>query len=140
MIALDSSVMIAALLEWHEKHDAAARAVERALSSKRGVLVPAHALMESYAVMTRLPPPHRLAPADALELLRANFDEIRLASLPTHAIWTVLRKLAAAGLGGGITYDAVILETARAAGATALLTLNERDYARLDPRIAIELP
>lgn len=31
------------------------------------------ALVETYAVLTRLPSPHRLAPADAHRLLQANF-------------------------------------------------------------------
>jgi predicted nucleic acid-binding protein len=137
MIALDSSVIVAALLSWHEKHRPAASAVERALASKEGIVIPSHALVESYAVMTRLPPPHRLAPADALALLRENFAATRLASITGRAFWPVINRLAAAGLGGGITYDALILESATDAGASALLTLNKRDYDRLDPRLEI---
>lgn len=137
MIALDSSIIVAALLSWHEKQKAAARAVERALASKEGIVIPSHALVESYAVMTRLPPPHRLAPTDALALLRANFAATRLASITTRGVWPLIERLAAAGLGGGITYDALILESATEAGASALLTLNERDYDRLDPHLEI---
>jgi predicted nucleic acid-binding protein len=48
-----------------------------------------------------------------------------------------IERLAAASLGGGITYDALILESATEAGASALLTLNERDYDRLDARLEI---
>ena len=36
-------------------------------------MVAAPALVEAYAVLTRLPPPHRLSPADALALLEADF-------------------------------------------------------------------
>lgn len=135
MIALDSSVIVAALLSWHERHAAAARALERALGS--GVLVPAHALVESYAVMTRLPAPHRLAPADALQLLRENFGEVRIAAHGARSVFPLLTQLAGISLGGGIVYDAVILDTAADAGATSLLTLNARDYERLPERIRI---
>ncbi len=37
------------------------------------MLLPAPALVEAYAVLTRLPPPHRLSVPDALALLEANF-------------------------------------------------------------------
>ena len=133
MIAFDSSVIIAALLSWHEQHAVAARALEDALGAKRGVVVPQHALFESYAVMTRLPPPHRLAPLSALSLLKDNFGHLQR----SRSAWPILERLASEGLGGGITYDAVILDAAVEAGATELLTLNERDYERLSPKIRI---
>ena len=137
MIALDSSVIVAALLSWHDRHEAAARAVERALSSKEGVLIPAHAVIESFAVLTRLPAPHRLLPAVAMELLRQNFASARLAALPARNVWPLVERLAFLGSGGGIAYDAVILDSASEAGATSLLTLNERDYDRLDSQMRI---
>ncbi|MEX2240756.1 MAG: PIN domain-containing protein [Burkholderiales bacterium] len=55
MIAADTSVVVAAFASWHEGHAAALRALGR------GVRVPAHVLLESYSVLTRLPPPHRAA-------------------------------------------------------------------------------
>jgi len=140
MIALDSSVIVAALLSWHNRHEAAARAVERALSSKEGVLIPAHAVIEAFAVLTRLPAPHRLHPAVALELLRENFASVRLATLPARNVWPLVERLSLLGLGGGIAYDAVILDSASEAGATSLLTLNERDYDRLDSGMRISAP
>ncbi|HZP91910.1 MAG TPA: PIN domain-containing protein [Burkholderiales bacterium] len=140
MIALDSSVIVAALVSWHERHAQAARAVERALGAKDGVVIPLHALVESLAVLTRLPAPHRLAPADALTLLRENFASTPLAGLHARSAWQVLNRVVANGLGGGITHDAVILESAEDAGATELLTLNERDYERLDPRLSFRTP
>ncbi len=137
MNALDSSIIVAALLSWHDKHDAAARAVERALGSKGGMVIPSQALFESYAVMTRLPAPFRLAPADALKLLVENFAATRLLTLKAQSVWPLLRRLATSELGGGLTYDAIILEAAVDGGATQLLTLNERDYERLEARLRI---
>jgi predicted nucleic acid-binding protein len=137
MIALDTSIVVAALVSWHEHHQSAARAVERAMASKEGVLVPTHAVVEAYAVLTRLPAPHRLAPATALQLLRENFGATRLASFNARSLWPVLEQLAATSLGGGITFDAVILDAAADGGATSLLTLNERDYERLESKIRI---
>ena len=53
MIAVDTSVAVAAFGEWHELN---ARAVE---VLDQGAALPAHALLETYSVLTGFPPPHR---------------------------------------------------------------------------------
>src|SRR6266496_3062792 len=98
MIAVDSSVIVAALLAWHQKHQPAARALERALGSKSGLVIPSHALFESYAVMTRLPAPHRLAPVDAVQLLQNNFGTVRRATFSSRSVWPVVQRLAGLSL------------------------------------------
>ena len=131
-VALDTSVVIAALLAWHEHHEAAADAVSRALARDR-VVLPVPVLIESYSVMTRLPAPHRLTAADAWAVLSESFREpAHLASFPTREAWGLVRQLSENELAGGLVYDAVILEAAREGGASILLTFNERDYERLD--------
>lgn len=140
MTAVDTSVLVAALLTWHERHDAAARALARAMDSSEGFVIPVHVLVECYAVLTRLPPPHRLSPADAASLLDANFREARLASFPSRSVWPLLARLSDKEIAGGATYDAMILDTARTAGATALLTLNSRDFERVDAAIRVFEP
>ena len=137
MIALDSSVLIASVLTWHDEHAAAAAAVARALTSRAGVVIPAHALFEAYSVMTRMPDAYRVSPRDAEAFLRENFSMARIASFPSRSVWPLLARLAGEELGGSITYDAAILAAAQDAGATALLTLNPRDFERLSPRIEI---
>lgn len=140
MIALDTSVIVAALLSWHERHEAAARAVARALRTPGTLVIPSHALVESYAVMTRLPAPHRLTASDALELLRENFRDVRVAALASREVWPFLSRVAEAKISGGRTYDALILESARDAGATRLLTLNARDFERFDAGLEVVEP
>ena len=140
MIALDSSVIVAALTSWHRKREAAAAAVEKALGSRSGVIIPIHALLEAYSVMTRIPALFRLLPAEAWELLSRNFAHVRLAMLPASAIWPLLAALSSADLGGGSMYDAAILAAAESAGASALLTFNVRHFERLRPHIRIEEP
>jgi predicted nucleic acid-binding protein len=128
-IALDSSCMVAAVCSWHERHAVVAAEIERRLAARGRLAIPAHALVEAYAVLTRLPPPHRIAPADAWALLTANFVEpATLVALegPAHA--ALLARLAAAGTGGGRTYDALIAGQAAAAGVGVLLTLNPRHF------------
>ena len=121
--------MVAAVCSWHERHAVVAAELERRLAARGRLAIPTHALIEAYAVLTRLPPPHRIAPADAWAVLSANFVEpARVIALegPAHAV--LLARLAAAGTGGGRTYDALIAGQAAKAGADILLTLNPRHF------------
>ena len=121
--------MVAAVCSWHERHDPVATEIERRLASRARLAIPAHALVEAYAVLTRLPAPHRLAPADAWAVLSANFVEgARIVALDGPAHGALLAGLAAAGTGGGRTYDALIAAQVVTAGATVLLTLNGRHF------------
>ncbi len=102
-------------------------------ASKGGLVVPAPALSEAYSVMTRLPAPHRLAPADACELLSGSFERrATVVGLTEKESWRFLHETAGQGVAGGSTYDALILACARKARATRLLTLDRRDFVRLE--------
>ncbi len=139
--AADSTVIVAALLSWHESHEAARQALEDALSSN-SLVVPGHVLVESYSVLTRLPPPQRLSSKKALELLEKSFSA--LASPPTldgQEIWKLLARFAKEGISGGAVYDALIAATAVKASASRLLTLNGRHMTRVAPdSLEIEVP
>ena len=127
--ALDTSCMVAAICTWHERHAAAVAAIERRLDRGDRLAVAAHAIIEAYAVLTRLPAPHRLAPADAWALVKANFVEsATIVALGGPSCVTLLDRLASAGIGGGRSYDAVIAASASQAKANALLTFNPRHF------------
>jgi predicted nucleic acid-binding protein len=127
--ALDTSCMVAAVCTWHERHVAAAAAIESRLERGEQLAISASALVETYAVLTRLPAPHRLSPGDAWALIDANFVvRCRTVALTDAAYLTMLRSLAKQAVGGGRTYDAVIAECAREAEAAALLTFNRRHF------------
>ena len=133
-VALDTSVVVAALLAIHEHHEAARRVVEDALAVPEGAVLPVPVLFESYAVLTRLPPPWRLRAEIAERLLRESFAEgATLFGLPEGpGPWSLVGALARGGLVGGIVHDAHVAACARAAGASALATFNRRDFERLD--------
>lgn len=121
--------MIAAVCGWHEHHALAAAAIERRLAKRFGLITPAHAMIEAYAVLTRLPAPHRLAASDAWTLINANFVQGgSIAAMPAARQAALLQKLAAAAISGGRTYDALIAATAADAGADELLTFNPRHF------------
>jgi predicted nucleic acid-binding protein len=133
--------MIAAVCGWHERHAAVAAEIEKRLKRDERLAVSASALVESYAVLTRLPAPHRLSAADAWALIESNFVKDRKILVLTGAGYVaLLSALAKAGIGGGRTYDALIAECAREAKADTLLTLNRRHFESLIAGVAIVDP
>ena len=134
-VAVDTSVVVASLLAWHDAHQASLAAL--AASSGRGfrLLLPRTVLVQSWSVMTRLPPGRRLAPDIALEILRSSFEgKADVIDPPSGEGWTLLAAAAAAGAVGGGLHDFEILDTAARAGARRLLTLNTRDFLRFGDR------
>ena len=128
-VALDASCMVAAVCSWHDRHAEAAADIGRRLDAGQRLTIPAHALLETYAVLTRLPAPHRLAPSDAWALVKGNFVErATVTTIDARAHVAVLARLAGARIGGGRTYDAAIAAAARDAGADVLLTLHSRHF------------
>lgn len=121
--------MVAAVCPWHEHHGAAAAEIEARLERGERLAVPAPAIVETYAVLTRLPAPHRLSPADAWALVEANFvKNATTVALSAAAYIAVVRALARQTIAGGRSYDAVIAECARRARAETLLTFNRRHF------------
>jgi predicted nucleic acid-binding protein len=125
---VDTSVLVAAFGRWHERHEDARAAVQRADA------VAAHAALETYAVLTAMPPPRRAPGGLVVEFLAAHFPAAQpdgqagrtgwLAPQP-EAYRGVLAAMAERGLIGGAVFDGLIAATAQSAGAT-LLTLDQR--------------
>ncbi len=128
--AVDASVVIAALLGWHEAHRPAFAALAAAVEED-DLVFPISALIECYSVLTRLPAAHRLSPGDAAGLLESSLRTTsRVTGLRATSAWSFLAALVREEVRGGATYDRRILEEARAAGASRLLTLNGVDFRR----------
>jgi predicted nucleic acid-binding protein len=131
--ALDTSVLVAAVAQWHEAHERSLRAVDELLAQP-GTLVPQQVLLEAYSVLTRLPSPQRLSPASALSVLEQTLEESAdVVGLESVATWTFLDDQREAAVAGGAVYDALIIRSALAAGADRILTLNPRHFQRLAP-------
>ena len=127
--ALDTSCMVAAVCTWHEHHQRAAGGLNRRLNARQAMVSPAPALIETYAVLTRLPAPHRLSARDALQLIEANFVRgARVVALDVGEYVELLREAPEGGVVGGRVYDAVIARCAVRGRATSILTFNESDF------------
>ena len=118
MIAVDTSVAVAAFGEWHELNQLAIDVLDQ------GAALPAHALLETYSVLTGFPPPHRAPPSVVITWLEGRFETI----LPSPGIdeqRDLVRRLTVLGRTGGAVYDALVGLTAQLAGAT-LVTADRR--------------
>lgn len=118
--------MIAALSAWHEQHEVAAEALERVK------VLPGHAMLETYSVLTRLPGGLAIPAPTAAEVLAKRFPKrpLRLRAAEHDRL---LHTLSENGIPGGASYDGLIALEAAAHGLT-LLTLDGRaqeTYRRL---------
>jgi predicted nucleic acid-binding protein len=139
----DTSCLVAALCSWHEHHERSARELERRLEAGEVLVVSAPALVETYAVLTRLPSPHRLSPTDSFALLEANFlgDTVETVALEVDEYVRLLRSAPERSIAGGRTYDAVIVACAVAARVDVILTFNERQFSQLaDQSLQVVIP
>ncbi|MBA3339150.1 MAG: PIN domain-containing protein [Geodermatophilaceae bacterium] len=121
MIALDSSVVVASFGAWHERHVIARETLADSPA------LPAHAALEAYSVLTRLPEPFRAEPLIVAEFLERGFSSARLVLDARHQA-ALPARLAGLGISGGAVYDALIAFTAGAADAE-IVTLDRRAFA-----------
>jgi predicted nucleic acid-binding protein len=127
--------MVAAVCGWHLHHPRASREIKRRLGDGESMILGAPTLVESYAVLSRLPPPRRLSPAEGWQLVRASFVDHAAAIVApdSDAIRRLLDGNAARGVAGGGIYDAVIVACALMAGVDAILTFNARQFRLVAP-------
>ncbi|MDQ3569884.1 MAG: type II toxin-antitoxin system VapC family toxin [Actinomycetota bacterium] len=110
MNAVDTSVVIAAFASWHEGHERAAEVLAL------GVRLPAHCALECYSVLTRLPPPHRVAGELARDFVLSRFTEPLLTVDPADHL-ALLDQLVTKAISGGAAYDGLVALTAARHGA-----------------------
>jgi len=89
--------------------------------------LPAHAVLEAYSVLTRLPGGLAVPAPTAAAVLADRFDGRLLNLAPTKRA-QVLRTLSAAGVFAGAAYDGLVALEA-AAHDRVLLTLDQRAMA-----------
>lgn len=124
MKAADTSVVVAAFASWHEHHDRARKALDL------GLHLIDHCALETYSVLTRLPPPHRCPGMVVRDFLRLRFIESCL-RLDARAYKAFVLELPERAVTGGGAYDALVAATAAAHGAT-LITCDRRAASLYD--------
>jgi predicted nucleic acid-binding protein len=109
-LALDTSVAVPLLVRPHKAHAEVVR-----WWAGRDVALSGHALAETYSVLTRLPGDLRLAPEDAVRLLRERFGAPLVLAPRTAA--RVPELLSELGIVGGAVYDGMVALAAAEHGA-----------------------
>jgi hypothetical protein len=125
-------VLVAGFATWHGGRASALRTLNR------GIHLIAHAALETYSVLTRLPPPHRVG-AVAVHAYLTNVAASDYLTLDARSHRGLIDDLATHGIVGGATYDALVGLTAKDAGAT-LVTRDMRavtTYERLGVRFEL---
>jgi hypothetical protein len=96
--------------------------------------VAAHSLAEMYAILTKLPPPFRHSPEQALLSIEDNIlKHFRISSLAGDEYAALIREAAGAGIQGGTVYDAVLLQSADKARVDRIYTLNLKHFLAVAP-------
>jgi len=132
-VALDSSYIIALTADWHAQHARTLRSHTK-LEGQAEILLPLHAIAESYSVLTRLPAPYRLSAQLASQSLSENFVKraTTVALKPEH-VWRLIAELARLGIVGSQIYDALIAASAAEAHAKVLMTWNPKHFLSIAP-------
>jgi len=129
----DTSVLIPVFMEDHEHHEASLAAFVAA--DKKQACCAAHSLAELYSVLTRMPG-NRLSGEQVLLFLEAIEEHLTLITLDSREYYSAIRQAAAAGVVGGMLYDALLARCARKAAADVIYTWNVQHFRRLGPEVA----
>lgn len=139
-ILLDTSVLVAAMVEAHPAHEKALPWLQRIKKGSDTGLVSAHSVAELYAILTTLPMKPRISPVVAYDLIQRNVYELcEVLPLSAEDYGTIIKHLSENEIAGGVTYDAVILYAAIKGKADRVVTLNESDFRRIYPQMAEQI-
>jgi predicted nucleic acid-binding protein len=126
---VDTSVVVAAFAAWHEQHEVADDTVAT------GVQLVAHCAIETFSVLTRLPPPHRAPGRLVRDFLAARFVDPFVA-LDAIGYRALIPRLVELGISGGAVYDALVAATASAAGD--ILVSCDRRAVQIYQRLGVD--
>lgn len=138
-VLFDTSVLVAALVRSHPRHDRCLPWLARAQAGELELVLAAHTLAELHAVLTALPVKPRISPRTAQRLAEENHlrprpeGRVEVVALTVRQYVEVLDAAVRASLAGGVLYDALLTKAAEIAGVEALVTLNPDDFRRAWP-------
>jgi predicted nucleic acid-binding protein len=136
-ILLDTSVLVAAIVEAHPAHDAALPWLQRVKHGEDRGLIAAHTIAELYAILTTLPIRPKISPEGAKQLIQQDvLSACDIITLSDEDYKAIIDHLSEAGIAGGVIYDALILYTALKTDVEQVITLNEKDFRRIYPELA----
>jgi predicted nucleic acid-binding protein len=139
-IGVDSSVIIAGVHANHPHHEMAAGWLIQNIPL-HDLMVAHHSILESYAVLTRLPGELRLNGAEAKQLLESTIrPNMQVAEFHGSSIWDCIDSMLIHSAIGGHSYDVFTAKILYRSGAEAIATFNDRHFATFAPHMSILNP
>ena len=135
LIAVDSSVIVAALWREHPKHDLA----YAFLTAGHELCCSQHAWAEVFSVLTSSAFQPRRSPATILMVMNGIRPRVSIVPLTLEDYESALARAAQSSTGGGAVYDLLHLAGARSASAHRLVTLNLKHFARFAPDFGVSV-
>ncbi|MFM8460247.1 MAG: type II toxin-antitoxin system VapC family toxin [Chthoniobacterales bacterium] len=128
---LDASILVEACLLNSAKFSEADALI------KRPNVTSAHALAEAYATLSgdkRL----GIRPHDASVMVEDCAERLTVGEIGATALRKLISSAPARGIVGGLFYDAIHAEVARAAGCTVIRTLNVTHFRHVAPDLEVQ--
>jgi predicted nucleic acid-binding protein len=128
----DTNVLVAACVADHEHHARALPLMRNVHEGDAEGFVSAHSILETYAVLTRLPQVPRISPVQASMLIGDNILKyFSVVALTGREYNELSLKLGQNNVVGGRAYDLLHLTCAEKCGADRIYTFNVRDFSQL---------
>ena len=136
-LLLDTSVLVAAMVDSHPAHERALPWLQKVKNGTHTGFISAHSLAELYSILTTLPIKPQISPTDANRLIHHNIiKSFEIVTLSDEDYIEVIERLSKLEIMGGATYDAVILRAAENVNVDQVITLNAKDFRRVNPSLS----
>ena len=136
-VFFDTSVIIAAFISAHPKHENSLRWLQRVKKKEIEGIISVHSLIEIYSVLTTLPLSPKIYPSLAVNLIRENvLKDFMIVKYNNDDYISLLDELSSNNITGGASYDGLILYADRQVKIDRILTLNVNDFIRISPQLA----
>lgn len=136
---LDTSVLVQLLVEQLSGHRRALKTFREASSGSETIHIAAHAVAETFSVLSTLPVSPRLSPGQAWHLINESvLPYTSLVSLSGKQYVELVSRLAGVGILGGAVYDGLHAAAAEKSGVDRLYTFNRRDFERMESLFRVE--
>lgn len=107
-ILLDTSTLVAALVETHPNHTLAFPWLQKAKAKTFTGFAAAHSIAELYSILTTWPIRPRISSATAAQMIKRDvIAQLEVVSLSKENYAAVIEHLATLNIVGGSTYDAL---------------------------------
>lgn len=131
----DTSVLVSSLMESHPHYHPARRTIDVSASEGRTGFIGLHSLAETFTSLTRLPVQPRVAPGEAVQLIKSVIiPRFRIVTLDPKDYEHVLESLASRKNVGAQIYDALLLQCAVKCAADRIFTFNLGHFTALAPQ------